>query len=133
MSFLLDTNICSAHIKRPAGLFHRFIQHSGRLYVPTIVVGELYAWAYRRGNTDRLVRIIEGDLLASLHLLVFDDECGRMFGRTRAALLNIGVNVERVDVMIAATAIVHDLTLVTHNTNDFAQIPGLRVVDWLAS
>jgi predicted nucleic acid-binding protein len=34
--------------------------------------------------------------------------------------------------MIAATALVHDLTLVTHNTQDFADIPGLHVVDWLS-
>jgi hypothetical protein len=32
---LLDTNICSAHLKRPAGLMHRFIQHSGRLHIPS--------------------------------------------------------------------------------------------------
>jgi len=32
MSFLLDTNICSAHLKRPGGLAHRMIQYSGRLY-----------------------------------------------------------------------------------------------------
>lgn len=35
------------------------------------------------------------------------------------------------DLLIAATALAHDLTLVTHNTHDFAHVPGLRVVDWL--
>ena len=45
MSYLLDTNICSAHLKRPSGLSHRFIQYGGRLHIPTIVLGELYAWA----------------------------------------------------------------------------------------
>ena len=42
MSFLLDTNICSAHIRRPGGVAHSFIQHSGRLWMPTIVLAELY-------------------------------------------------------------------------------------------
>jgi tRNA(fMet)-specific endonuclease VapC len=36
------------------------------------------------------------------------------------------------DLMIAATALLYDLTLVTHNTKDFSHIPGLRMVDWLA-
>jgi hypothetical protein len=36
MSDLLDTNICSAHIRRPGVVAHRFIQHSGRRFVPTI-------------------------------------------------------------------------------------------------
>lgn len=41
MSFLLDTDICSAHLKRPAGLMHRFMQHSGTLAISTITEGEL--------------------------------------------------------------------------------------------
>jgi hypothetical protein len=40
MSFLLDTDTCSAHLKRPSGLMHRFVQHSGGLFIPTIVLGE---------------------------------------------------------------------------------------------
>lgn len=37
------------------------------------------------------------------------------------------------DVLIAAVALLFDLTLVTHNTKDFQKIPGLRMEDWLAS
>lgn len=32
MSFLLDTDTLSAHLRRPSGLAHRFFQFSGRLY-----------------------------------------------------------------------------------------------------
>jgi tRNA(fMet)-specific endonuclease VapC len=39
---------------------------------------------------------------------------------------------DSVDMQIAATAIVHNLTLVTHNTKDFQHISGLRLDDWLA-
>jgi predicted nucleic acid-binding protein len=46
MSHLLDTNICAAHFRRPGGMAHRFVQYGGGLYVPTIVLGELYAGAY---------------------------------------------------------------------------------------
>jgi tRNA(fMet)-specific endonuclease VapC len=31
---------------------------------------------------------------------------------------------------IAAIALANDLTLVTHNTREFARIDGLRLVDW---
>ncbi|MFN0052904.1 MAG: hypothetical protein ACKV0T_11995 [Planctomycetales bacterium] len=48
MSFLLDTNTLSAHVRRPSGLAHRFFQHSGRLYTASICLGELYVWAYGR-------------------------------------------------------------------------------------
>lgn len=33
------------------------------------------------------------------------------------------------DAIIAATALVHRLTLVSRNTNDFKNIPGLKVVN----
>ena len=33
--------------------------------------------------------------------------------------------------MIAATALTHGLTLVTHNTQDFLHVPGLTIIDWL--
>jgi tRNA(fMet)-specific endonuclease VapC len=48
MTHLLDTNICSAYLKRPGGLAHRFMQHAGGLALPTIVLAELYTWAFRR-------------------------------------------------------------------------------------
>ena len=39
--------------------------------------------------------------------------------------------VSPVDLMIGTTALVHNLTMVTHNTADFQNIPGLRLEDWL--
>ena len=33
------------------------------------------------------------------------------------------------DAVIAATALVHDLTLLTRNTNDFKNVPGLTVIN----
>ena len=51
----------------------------------------------------------------------------------QAALLDAGRPAPGMDLMIAATALVHDLTLVTDNTRDFASIPGLRTVDWLTA
>ena len=35
------------------------------------------------------------------------------------------------DLLIAATAIVNDFTLVTHNTKDYANVRDLRLLDWL--
>jgi tRNA(fMet)-specific endonuclease VapC len=40
--------------------------------------------------------------------------------------------VSPVDLMIGTIALVHNLTLVTHNMADFRNIPGLRLDDWLA-
>jgi len=131
MSFLLDTDICSAHLKRPSGLMHRFVQYSGGLYISTIVLGELYTWAYHRKNPASVFHRIEDDLLPDVTVLDFNSHCAKEFGRVRGQLLHKGISVNRVDLMIGAVALVHDLTMVTHNTADYKRIPGLRLADWL--
>lgn len=89
MSYLLDTNICSAHMRRPAGLAHRFIQYSGRLCIPSIVLGELYAGAHMLANPTRILAGIK-DLLEDVDVLPFDAACAEMFGRLRGALKRQG-------------------------------------------
>jgi tRNA(fMet)-specific endonuclease VapC len=131
VSFLLDTNICSAYLKRRTGLTHRFVQHSGHLYLPTIVLGELYTWAFRRAKPEELLAVLQHDLLADLTVIDFDRHCARQFGQLQSLMLTKGTVVNSVDLMIAAVAVVNDLTVVTHNTRHFEPVPGLRVVDWL--
>jgi tRNA(fMet)-specific endonuclease VapC len=130
MSFLLDTDVCSAHLRRPPGLAHRFIQYSGRLNLSTVTLGELYAWAHRRPDPTPLLTLIH-ELLRDLPVLPYDEECAWEFGRVRGRLLRQGVTVNAADAMIAAVALVHNLTLVTHNTSHFQSIPGLRLEDWV--
>jgi tRNA(fMet)-specific endonuclease VapC len=130
MKFLLDTNICSAHMRRPSGLAHRFLQHMGQLAIPTVVLAELYTGAYKHPNPNRLLGLI-ADLLQELSVLDFDLACAEQFGKLRGGLLQQGISVSTVDLMIASVALVHDLTLVTHNTADFQNVPSLRLDDWL--
>jgi tRNA(fMet)-specific endonuclease VapC len=48
----------------------------------------------------------------------------------RALLEQKGMRIEDTDLFIAAVALDHDLTLVTHNTRHFGRIPGLRIENW---
>lgn len=131
MSFLLDTNICSAHLRRPSGLAHRFMQHSGRLFVPTVVLGELYAWAFKRPDPSPLLHLVDDELLRDVDVLDYDSACALEFGKLRGQMLRQGEVVFELDLMIASVALVHDLTLITNNTKHFQPIPGLRLEDWL--
>jgi tRNA(fMet)-specific endonuclease VapC len=130
MNFLLDTDTCSAHMRRPAKLAHRLIQHAGRVAIAAITLAELYAGAYKHSQSPRLLALI-ADLLQEVPVIDFDPACAERFGQVRGALLQRGVSVPTVDLMIASVALVHDLTLVTHNTADYRNIPALRLDDWL--
>jgi len=133
MSFLLDTDVCSTFLKNLRGMAHRFVQHSGRLYIPAIVLGELYTWAYRRPDPAPTLQAINSELLPQMNFLVFDGQCAQEFGRLRTLMLESGKSVPTVDAQIAATALAHGLTVVTHNIQDYRDVPGLQISDWLAS
>ena len=130
MSFLVDTDTCSAHLKQKGNLTHRFLQYLGRLHVSVITVGELYTWALRaKASPQREQDLL--DLLNDVRVLEVTEEIARKFGEFRAALFDAGLSVPEMDLMIAATALVHNLTVVTHNVQDFANVPGLSIDDWL--
>jgi tRNA(fMet)-specific endonuclease VapC len=131
VSFLLDTDICSAHMRRPASLAHRFIQYTGQLAISTVTLAELYAGAYKHSKANRLLALIL-DLLQEVQIIDFDAACAEKFGHVRGTLLQTGISVPTTDLMIASVALIHNLTLVTHNTADFRNIPSLRLDDWLA-
>jgi tRNA(fMet)-specific endonuclease VapC len=130
MTHLLDTNICSAHMRRPGGLAHRFFQHAGGLAISTVILAELYAGAYKHPDPRRLLALI-ADMLQEVAILDLDEACAHEFGRVKGGLEQQGISVPDMDLLIASVALVHNLTLVTHNTADFQNIPNLRLEDWL--
>ncbi len=130
MTFLLDTDTCSAHMRRPATLAHRFIQYTGQVAISTVTLAELYAGAYKHSKPKRLLVLI-ADLLQEVDVIDLDSTCAERFGQVRGTLLQQGISVPTADLLIASVALVHDLTLVTHNTADYRNIPGLRLDDWL--
>jgi tRNA(fMet)-specific endonuclease VapC len=79
---------------------------------------------------NRLLALIV-DLLQEVQVVAFDSACAQTFGQVRGTLLRQGSSVPTTDLMIASAALVHNLTLVTHNTADYQNIPGLRLDDWL--
>jgi tRNA(fMet)-specific endonuclease VapC len=130
MKFLLDTDICSAHMRRPAQLAHRFIQHTGQLAISSVTLANCIPAPTRHSQTARLLALIS-DVLQEVQVIDFDSACAEKFGQVRGALLQQGLSVPTADLMIASAALVHDLTLVTHNTADYQNVPGLRLNDWL--
>lgn len=131
MSFLLDTNIVSAHLRRPRGLLHRFVQHSGGLHLSAISLAELCVWAHRGSDSGERLEAIDRMLQFEVALLPFERESAKTFGSLKHLLKQQGAVVHDVDLLIASAALSFDLTLVTHNTKHFASIPGLRLEDWL--
>ena len=112
------------HLKRPRGLTHRFVQYSGRLYVSSVALAELYVWAFAKIDPTTRLSAIEVMLRDEVNRLDFDDDCAKKFGQLQVELRQRGVTVNPVDLLIASVALVYDLTFVTNNTADFETSPA---------
>ncbi len=83
MSFLIDTDTCSAYLKGNNRVHNKFIQHGGRLHVSTITVGELFTWVLRaKASPKRRQSLL--DLLDDLVVLDVDQAVAQKFGEERA-------------------------------------------------
>ena len=71
-----------------------------------------------------------GRIIDLLRPLPVDEMVALEGARVRSELESMGRTVGQIDPLIAATARVHGLTLVTHNTKHFEHVPGLEIEDW---
>ncbi len=129
MKYLLDTNVCSAHLRGIGKVYDRVQQHYEHLCISAITVGELIAWGYRSGPDSVKMHTIQR-FLSAFPVLDVNSDVGATFGRLHYQLRSIGWSRPGLDLLIAATAITHDLILVTRNSKDFERIPDLQLDDW---
>ena len=110
---LVDTDVCIDHL---AGS-KRLPRGAGRLGYSVITRAELLAGA----NDDDETGVRR--LLAGMDEMSVDRRVAERAGLLRRQLPRLRMP----DALIAATALVHSLTLHTKNTRDFRQVPGLRL------
>jgi len=130
MSFLLDSDTCSAYLKGHPKVGNQCVLHHGSLSLSAISVGELRTWTNRKNarvKTKQSFTLFLNDV----EIIPVERTIAERFGIERARLFDLGTAIAEMDLFIAATALVHDLTLVTHNLSDYLRVPGLRLVDWL--
>lgn len=130
MRFLLDTDTCSAQIRGDPRIFSRLIQHGEQLGISVVTVAELKRWVFR-SNTPQRIRLGMQNLLLNIPTISLTDEIADVAGRVGARVWDEHRRIAMTDLIIAATAIVHDLTVVTRNVRDFNIVPNLRLDDWL--
>jgi tRNA(fMet)-specific endonuclease VapC len=130
VSYLFDTDAISELLRpKPLIQYVEWIRTVPRedQFCSAVTVGELYHGAYRSKARDRHLTNIEERVLPAVTTLPYDSAVARVFGSLRAELEAAGMRLDDADLQIAATAIHHDLELVTGNTRHFARIPGLRL------
>jgi tRNA(fMet)-specific endonuclease VapC len=95
----------------------------------SVVVYELRYGAERSSDPGREHAKLDV-FLSPFSSLTFDDQSARLCAEVRNQLELSGRVVGPHDLQIAAIALQHGLTLVTHNTREFSRIAGLKLEDW---
>jgi tRNA(fMet)-specific endonuclease VapC len=129
--FLLDTNVVSALVREPQGAVAARIAAVGEANICTsiIVAAELRYGAAKRGS-ERLTRQLDA-ILAALDIVPFEGPMDRTYADLRNSLESRGRPIGGNDMIIAAQALALDAVLVTDNVEEFEQVPGLKLENWV--
>ncbi len=129
MRYLLDANAVIALLNDTTSpLARRIRRYAPRdIGVSAVVIHELYYGAFKSQRVENNLARVDG---LQFQVLEFDQEDARQAGALRAQLASKGTPIDPYDVLIAGQAKARRLTLVTHNTTEFARVEGLKVEDW---
>ena len=101
----------------------------GEIAIPAVVVYELEFGALRSADPARRRRDLKR-LIGAVSILPFDDRAGERAAKLRYELERSGMAIGPIDLLIAGTVLAHGAKLITHNTREFARVPGLQLDDW---
>ena len=125
----MDSNVIVAAFAEDQGVLQKLGRTpTEQIFVPAVVLGELYFGALKSRRAEANLRRVEEFTTAS-NVLPVDAGTAQHYGEVRDGLRRIGRPIPENDIWIAATALRHGLVLVTRDSH-FDHVEGLRVERW---
>ena len=129
MSFLIDTNICIYFLKGMFDLVDKFDKIGiENLFISEITVAELKFGAAKSEHPVRNKIVIE-ELISKFNQIPIYKSLD-IFAEEKARLQKTGNIVDDFDLLIGATAVANNMTLVTNNEKHFKRLKGIQVENW---
>ena len=124
MKYLVDTTWIIGYLRGNQEIVSRLLSLRDQgLAVGIVLVAELYEGVFRSNNPPRNEELLK-DFLSGVTVLGIREEICKLFGREMARLRRSSTVVGDIDLLIAATAIIDDLTLLTSD-KDFDRVEHL--------
>ncbi len=128
MAFLIDTDVAIHLRDGDPEIMAKAAKLDDAALMSVVTRVELEGGVYRAPEFAALRRARLDTMLAAIPILAFDDEAATVYG---AIVAHAGYSRRKIlDRMIAAQAIIHRSTLVTMNSDDFADVPDLKLEAW---
>ncbi len=136
MTYLLDTNVISETIKRsPNMLVLEWLSslEVNKCFLSILTLGEIRKGAEMLesySKKQRLIHWLEVDLLKKFYgrIIYIDAQVADKWGYI-CSFVNNSKKISAIDSLIAASAMVHNLKLVTRNIKDFKEFIGLEILN----
>src|SRR5688500_11008201 len=127
MTYLVDTDWVAEYLKgrQPAVRILPGLTSDG-LAISIITYGEIYDGIYHGRDSARHEQGFR-QFLRSVPVLTLNRAIAKRFARIRGHLRQTGQIIGDPDILIGATAIEHDLIVITSNRRHFQRIPGLNL------
>lgn len=131
MKYLLDTNICIGILNDKEPELREKVRSLKKsdVAICSVIKAELFYGAKKSQHRTKNEQRLE-IFFSQVQSLPFDDESAEHYGALRALLEQAGSPIGANDLMIAAVAQQHKLTVVTRNEREFKAIPSIQFVTW---
>ncbi len=131
MNYLIDTDIIIYSLKNYDPVNDNFKKYKNSpKSISVITYGELIYGArksqYIEKNLAKVYRVSE--IFPTLNV---SPSVMEIFGELKASLEKSGKIIDDMDLLIASTALTHNLVLVTNNEKHFNRINGLEIENWM--
>src|SRR5437870_2940634 len=126
MKYLLDTNIIIDHLRNKRLIS---VEKDADFAISLITYGELMVGVYKSSSREKSLLGIEKTIsLLSIEIISLNQKIMEEFASIKLEFNKKGVKLEDFDILIAATAKVYDIPLLTHNKKHFARIKGVQLL-----
>jgi tRNA(fMet)-specific endonuclease VapC len=133
MGLMVDTNVFIRFEKIGKPIDFSSWESSQKVYISALIVSELLMGVHRANTEERRQRrsaFVEA-VISGVGVLDFTVPAARVHAEIHAELAKKGQMVGAHDLIIAATARCHDLSVLTDNVQEFSRVPGLRVIPFV--
>lgn len=126
--YFFDTSAIILYTKGNPQAVSQINSLDGELTSGFICLAELYEGVYRSRNPldveASFLQFFDG--LSEVYSI--DTKISKLFGKIRAGLRQKGQTIDDIDILIAATCLAYDLTLVTANHKHFSRVHDLKLL-----
>lgn len=126
-SYLVDTSVIVGYLRGKEEAIELLDSIEGEINSSYVCLAELYEGIARANDLAKAKEAVQKFFNSLSNIYSVDENVAKQFGTLRAQLKKQGNIIEDLDLLIAATALVHDLTLLTFNKKHFTHVENLKV------